>query len=89
MAGPIGFLIVITLNKVIKVDETWGPHFLDLLLSIIVLTIMVRVGYIARKYYRCPKCNEVPYTASFGYLVDPHKCPNCGVRLKAEKGSAL
>jgi FtsH-binding integral membrane protein len=56
--------------------------------SMFVMTFWVR------KLYRCPSCDEIPMggsfsvgsDSSFGYeknlLLNPKKCPHCGVMLK-------
>lgn len=53
--------------------------------------VIVRVAWIVNAIYRCPSCGEVPIGGGFfagsdlgyseGVLLNPPRCPNCGVRL--------
>ena len=67
--------------------STWMYYAPQLMLALIWLAVVVRVGYIAKEHFRCPKCNRSIWLDGGEYVLDPASCPKCGIALKS-RGSA-
>jgi len=83
----------ITAGFIGNLNESSPPQKWVIFLTSLV-TIVVSIAFVTsavQKYYRCPACGKVPTSGWFqvgthtghqsGVLLNPKKCPGCGVRL--------